>query len=50
VLKHLWALFKEHGVEIPYPQRDLRLRQSGELERLIGVLEQGGEPPKPEAQ
>ena len=50
VLKHLWALFKEHGVEIPYPQRDLRLRQSGELERLIAVLEQRGEPPKPEAQ
>ncbi|WP_301750123.1 mechanosensitive ion channel family protein [uncultured Erythrobacter sp.] len=50
VLKHLWALFKEHGVEIPYPQRDLRLRQSGELERLIGALEQGGEPPKPKAQ
>jgi len=50
VLKHLWALFKEHGVDIPYPQRDLRLRQSGELERLIAVLEQGGEPPKPEAQ
>ncbi len=50
VLKHLWALFKEHGVEIPYPQRDLRLRQSGELERLMEVLEQRGEPPKPEAQ
>jgi small-conductance mechanosensitive channel len=50
VLKHLWALFKEHGVELPYPQRDLRLRQSGELERLIAVLEQRGEPPKPEAQ
>ena len=50
VLKHLWALFKEHGVEIPYPQRDLRLRQSGELERLIAVLEQRSEPPKPEAQ
>ncbi|MFO6430298.1 mechanosensitive ion channel family protein [Erythrobacter sp. W302b] len=50
VIKHLWALFKEHGVEIPYPQRDLRLRQSGELERLIAVLEQRGELPKPEAQ
>ena len=50
VLKHLWALFKEHGVEIPYPQRDLRLRQSGELERLMDVLEQRGERPKPEAQ
>ncbi|NBB23776.1 mechanosensitive ion channel [Porphyrobacter sp. SLTP] len=50
VLKHLWALFKEHGVEIPYPQRDLRLRQSGELERLMDVLEQRVERPKPEAQ
>jgi small-conductance mechanosensitive channel len=50
VLKHLWALFKEHGVEIPYPQRDLRLRQSGELERLIEVLEQRSEPRQPGAQ
>ena len=41
VLKHLWGLFKEHGVEIPYPQRDLHLRQGDQLDRLIEALEAG---------
>jgi small-conductance mechanosensitive channel len=27
VLKRLWHLFREHGVEIPYPQRDLYIKQ-----------------------
>jgi small-conductance mechanosensitive channel len=39
VLKHLWVLFKEHGVEIPYPQRDLHLRQNASLDRVIAALE-----------
>ena len=26
VLNALWRLFKEHGIEIPYPQRDLHIR------------------------
>jgi small-conductance mechanosensitive channel len=26
VLKRLWALFRENGVRVPYPQRDLHLR------------------------
>ncbi|HEX8387930.1 MAG TPA: mechanosensitive ion channel domain-containing protein [Sphingomonas sp.] len=26
VLNRLWRLFKEHGIEIPYPQRDIRVR------------------------
>ncbi len=30
VLNRLWASFKEHGIEIPFPQRDLRIR-SGQL-------------------
>jgi len=40
VLKHLWGLFKQHGVEIPYPQRDLHLRQGEPIDRLIAALEQ----------
>ena len=39
VLKHLWALFKEHGVELPYPQRDLNLKDSAALEKLVKALE-----------
>ncbi len=26
VLKRLWHLFREHGVQIPYPQRDIHVR------------------------
>jgi small-conductance mechanosensitive channel len=31
VLLRIWDLFKEHGVEIPYPQRDLHVRSGGRL-------------------
>jgi small-conductance mechanosensitive channel len=41
VLKHLWVLFKENGVELPYPKRDLYLRQSAQLDRVIAALEAG---------
>ena len=39
VLKQVWAQFKQHGIELPYPQRDLHLRSSQELERIIDLLE-----------
>jgi small-conductance mechanosensitive channel len=39
VLKQVWALFKANGIELPYPQRDLHLRGSQELERIIDFLE-----------
>lgn len=38
VLKNLWRLFKDNGIEIPYPQRDLRLRNSDQLDQLIELL------------
>jgi small-conductance mechanosensitive channel len=28
MLVRIWDKFKEHGIEIPYPQRDLHLRTS----------------------
>jgi small-conductance mechanosensitive channel len=40
VLKHLWGLFKEHGVALPFPQRDLNLRDSDALDRVIAALEE----------
>ncbi|UYY57763.1 mechanosensitive ion channel family protein [Sphingomonas sp. S2-65] len=27
VLNRLWALFKDHGIEIPYPVRDIRVKE-----------------------
>ena len=39
VLKKLWWLFKDNGIEIPFPQRDLHLRSSDQLERLLALNE-----------
>jgi small-conductance mechanosensitive channel len=38
VLKRLWLLFKENGVEIPFPQRDVNLRDSPALRAVIEAL------------
>lgn len=38
VLKQVWALFKANGIELPYPQRDLHLRGSQELEQIVDLL------------
>ena len=27
VLNRVWVLFKEHGIELPFPQRDLRIKE-----------------------
>ena len=38
VLKAAWHLFREHGVEIPFPQSDVHLRDSEGLRRLAEAL------------
>ncbi len=43
VLKNLWWLFKEHGIEIPFPQRDLNLRDNEQMKALIAALAQRNE-------
>ena len=38
VLKKLWWLFKENGIEIPFAQRDLHIRSSEQMDRLLEIL------------
>ena len=40
VLKRLWNLFQEHGVEIPFPQRDLNLRDNAQFQQLVAAISQ----------
>ena len=40
VLKKLWHLFQENGVEIPFPQRDLNLRGNAQFDQLIAAVAQ----------
>ncbi len=41
VLKKLWWLFKDNDIEIPFPQRDIHLRTSDQLERLFAAMGKG---------
>jgi small-conductance mechanosensitive channel len=41
ILLRIWEKFHEHGIEIPYPQRDLHLRSA---EGLAAVLQTAGLP------
>lgn len=41
VLKTLWRLFRENEVAIPFPQRDLNLRDSEGLRKLVEALREG---------
>jgi small-conductance mechanosensitive channel len=43
VLKTLWRLFKENGIEIPFPQRDVNLRMNDGLRELLAGLKDGGQ-------
>jgi small-conductance mechanosensitive channel len=41
VLKRLWVLFKDNGVEIPFPQRDINLRDNAAFRELLEALRDG---------
>ena len=38
VLKRLWVLFHENGIEIPFPQRDLNLRDNPAFRELLEAM------------
>ena len=40
VLKKLWVLFQENGIEVPFPQRDINLRGNEQFEQLIAAISQ----------
>ncbi|MDE1466926.1 mechanosensitive ion channel family protein [Aurantiacibacter sp. D1-12] len=40
VYTRIWQLFKEHEVEIPFPQRDLNLRGGDQMQQLIEAIAQ----------
>ncbi|MFN4038060.1 MAG: mechanosensitive ion channel family protein [Erythrobacter sp.] len=44
VFMRIWELFREHGVDIPFPQRDLNLRESKQMQALIAALERKDNP------
>jgi small-conductance mechanosensitive channel len=38
VYMRMWQLFKEHDIEIPFPQQDLHLRSSKQLDALVEMV------------
>ncbi|MFM6828926.1 MAG: mechanosensitive ion channel family protein, partial [Novosphingobium sp.] len=47
VLWKVWRLFRENGIEIPFPQSDLNLKDSKGLRVLADALTMRETPPKP---
>ena len=46
VLKRLWALFKEHDIDIPFAQRDVNLKDSPALRALTEAISRREPPPE----
>ena len=40
VLKKLWDLFQDAGIEIPFPQRDINVRGNQQIDQLIAAVSQ----------
>jgi small-conductance mechanosensitive channel len=38
VLKRVWHLFKEHGIELPFPQLDLYFRDNAQFRQLAAAI------------
>ncbi|HSQ94574.1 MAG TPA: mechanosensitive ion channel domain-containing protein [Croceibacterium sp.] len=40
VLKRLWKLFQANNIEVPFPQRDLNLRDNAQFQQLVAAIAQ----------
>ena len=40
VLNNLWDLFQDNNIEIPFPQRDLNLRDNAQIQQLVAAISQ----------
>ncbi len=40
VYSHMWRLFHENDIEIPFPQRDLNLRGNDQFQQLVEAISQ----------
>ncbi|MBA3848255.1 MAG: mechanosensitive ion channel [Planctomycetes bacterium] len=49
VLKRLWALFREHKIDVPFPQRDINLKDSAQLRALVEAIARHPGPNETEA-
>ncbi|ODS96084.1 MAG: mechanosensitive ion channel protein [Erythrobacter sp. SCN 62-14] len=47
VLLAVWDLFQEHGIEIPFPQNDLNLRDNEQFQQLVAAISQRVQADKP---
>ena len=45
VLKKLWELFREHGIEVPYAKRDINLRDTDAFRALLDAMKNRNEEP-----
>jgi small-conductance mechanosensitive channel len=45
VLKRLWALFQANGIEVPFAQRDIALRDNAQFRELVAAIAQRIEQP-----
>jgi small-conductance mechanosensitive channel len=46
VLKQVWRLFQDNSIEIPFPQRDLNLRDNAQFKALMAALTERQDSPK----
>ena len=50
VLNSLWDLFQQNDIEIPFPQRDLNLRDNAQFQQLVAAISQRVEGRKGDAE